>query len=207
MSSCPFTSAFHCSLGLNSDAPGYTCTSSSTPAALASRAMICTISSRASPLPPGNWCEALSGCAWALAASARTATAPAIMIAVFFMSPSDFLVEDGPYAHGTVEPGYCQNDKNSDLVAAPLRCLSDRPVRLRGALQNQVRALLADQDRGGVGVAGDQRRHDRGVDHPQAGDAAHAQFRIDHGVGVGPHPAGADRVIDRDALGAHERGD
>src|SRR5882762_2527382 len=60
MSSCPFTSAFHCSLGLNSDAPGYTCTSSSTPAALASRAMICTISSRTSPLPPGNWCDALS---------------------------------------------------------------------------------------------------------------------------------------------------
>src|SRR6266699_1055343 len=60
MSSCPFTSAFHCSFGLKSDAPGYTCTSSSTPAALASRAMICTISSRTSPLPPGNWCEARS---------------------------------------------------------------------------------------------------------------------------------------------------
>src|SRR5438093_3802013 len=60
MSSCPFTSAFHCSFGLNSDAPGYTCTSSSTPAALTSRAMICTISSRTSPLPPGNWCDARS---------------------------------------------------------------------------------------------------------------------------------------------------
>src|SRR5438067_803489 len=34
--------------------------SSPTPAALASRAMICTISSRASPLPPGNWCDAFS---------------------------------------------------------------------------------------------------------------------------------------------------
>src|SRR3989475_6478473 len=58
MSSCPFTSAFHCSFGLNRDAPGSTCTSRSTPAALASRAMICTISSRTSPLPPGNWCDA-----------------------------------------------------------------------------------------------------------------------------------------------------
>src|SRR5438128_7089596 len=58
MSSCPFTSAFHCSFGLNRDAPGYTCTSRSTLAALASRAMICTISSRTSPRPPGNWCEA-----------------------------------------------------------------------------------------------------------------------------------------------------
>src|SRR5882672_2538361 len=58
MSSWPFTSAFHCSFGLNRDAPGYTCTSSSTPAALASRATICTISSRTSPLPPGNWCDA-----------------------------------------------------------------------------------------------------------------------------------------------------
>src|SRR6267143_4380466 len=60
MSSWPLTSAFHCSFGLKSDAPGYTCTSRSTFAALASRAMICTISSRTSPRPPGNWCEARS---------------------------------------------------------------------------------------------------------------------------------------------------
>src|SRR5690349_16626842 len=60
MSSWPFTSAFHCSLGLNSDAPGNTWTSSPTLAAFASRAMIWTISSRTSPLPPGNWCEARS---------------------------------------------------------------------------------------------------------------------------------------------------
>src|SRR3954467_9373077 len=70
MSSCPLTSAFHCSLGLNSEAPGYTWISRSTFAALASRAMICTISSRTSPRPPGNWCEARSvvGAANALAA-------------------------------------------------------------------------------------------------------------------------------------------
>src|SRR6266853_2307115 len=73
MSNCPFTSAFHCSFGLNSDAPGYTCTSRSTPAALASRAMICTISSRTSPLPPGNWCDARSTVG---AAKAEPATKP-----------------------------------------------------------------------------------------------------------------------------------
>src|SRR2546428_6349125 len=77
MSSCPFTNAFHCSFGLNRDAPGYTCTSRSTPAALASRAMICTISSRTSPRPPGNWCEARKtvGAATANPASAAAASA------------------------------------------------------------------------------------------------------------------------------------
>src|SRR5438309_5919369 len=77
MSSWPLTSAFHCSFGLKSDAPGYTCTSRSTLAAFASRAMICTISSRTSPRPPGNWCEARSvvGAARALALNAANAAA------------------------------------------------------------------------------------------------------------------------------------
>src|SRR5690606_14668514 len=58
MSSCPFTRAFHCSLGWNSEAPGWTWILSPTLAFSTSRAMIWTISSRASPLPPGNWCDA-----------------------------------------------------------------------------------------------------------------------------------------------------
>src|SRR5439155_5421618 len=45
-------------------------------ALLASLAMICTISSRGSPLPPGNWCEALST-VWA-GAELASAQAPAI---------------------------------------------------------------------------------------------------------------------------------
>src|SRR6266436_9559886 len=51
--------------------------SRSTLAALASRAMICTISSRTSPRPPGNWCEARSvvGAARALALNAANTAA------------------------------------------------------------------------------------------------------------------------------------
>src|SRR3954467_6510947 len=80
MSSCPLTSAFHCSFGLKSDAPGYTCTSSSTLAALASRATICTISSRTSPLPPGNWCDArrVVGAAYVCTLAEASAAAHAI---------------------------------------------------------------------------------------------------------------------------------
>src|SRR5882762_10739139 len=98
MSSCPFTNAFHCSLGLNSDAPGYTCTSSSTPAALASRAMICTISSRTSPLPPGNWCEARStvGAAKAEPAIKPPASAKAIppRLKLVMDSPPDWSIKN-----------------------------------------------------------------------------------------------------------------
>jgi len=44
---------------------------------LASRAMICTISSRASPLPPGNWWEARSTIGAATAVPARQTAASA----------------------------------------------------------------------------------------------------------------------------------
>ena len=37
-------------------------------------------------------------------------------------------------------------------------------------------------------------RHDRGVGHAQPLDAVHAQPRIDHGVDVAAHAAGADRM-------------
>src|SRR6266571_3295150 len=98
MSSCPFTNAFHCSFGLNRDAPGYTCTSSSTPAALASRAMICTISSRTSPLPPGNWCEARStvGAAKAEPVIKPPASAKAIPPRLKFVmdSPPDWSIKN-----------------------------------------------------------------------------------------------------------------
>src|SRR5882724_2436377 len=111
MSSWPFTSAFHCSFGLNSDAPGYTCTSRSTPAALASRAMIWTISSRTSPRPPGNWCDARNtvgaGIAWpANSESARlTATAAAatpLRLKVLMSPPPELSIPCGPGMPGTV---------------------------------------------------------------------------------------------------------
>src|SRR6266851_3382187 len=84
MSSCPFTNAFHCSLGLKSEAPGKTCTSRPTFAAFASRAMICTISSRTSPLPPGNWCAARSVTLAPKALVARAAAPNAARMRVIF---------------------------------------------------------------------------------------------------------------------------
>jgi len=50
-----------------------------------------------------------------------------------------------------------------------------------------------------VGIAGHQVRHDRGVDHAQALDAANSELLIDHGQRVVAHPAGRGRMIDRTA--------
>src|SRR2546423_10750280 len=121
MSSCPFTSAFHCSFGLNNDAPGYTCTSRSTPAALVSRAMICTISSRTSPLPPGNWCEArnTTGGARAEPAIKPPASARAIPSRLkFVMDP----------------PPDC-SIKNAGNARAPPRSFAHRRADFRGDSQ------------------------------------------------------------------------
>src|SRR6185312_14529393 len=61
--------------------------SRSTLAALASLAMICTISSRGSPLPPGNWCDAFNVTAPAPPARANERPIVAAMIAI-----QDFIV-------------------------------------------------------------------------------------------------------------------
>ena len=55
---------------------------------------------------------------------------------------------------------------------------------------------FADHDCGGVGVRRNNARHDRGVRRPQARDAPHAQARIDDGMLVGAHRAGADAMED-----------
>src|SRR6266536_1186356 len=61
--------------------------SRSTPAAFASRAMICTISSRTSPLPPGNWCDArnVTGVAAAVPASSAAVSAASTSIRLNFL--------------------------------------------------------------------------------------------------------------------------
>src|ERR1041385_6051941 len=61
-------------------------------------------------------------------------------------------------------------------------------------LQNHRGTLLANHDRGGVGVAAGDLRHDRGVGDAQAGNTVDPEARIDNGVDFAPHPAGADRV-------------
>jgi len=65
------------------------------------------------------------------------------------------------------------------------------------AAPDQVGAFLADHDRGCVGVAADQRGHDRCVGYAQPVDAAHAQLVVDNGHRVvgQAHLAGADRVV------------
>src|SRR5579871_2397540 len=62
---------------------------------------------------------------------------------------------------------------------------------------DEIGRLFGNHDRRRVGVAADERRHDRGIDHAQSFDPAHAQFGINHRVAVDAHLAGADRVIDR----------
>ena len=80
-----------------------------------------------------------------------------------------------------------------------------RPVRA-----NHVARLFGDHDRRRVGVARRDRRHDRRVHDPQAGDAVHAQSRVDHAARIAgrSHPARADGMEDRRAdvaRGASER--
>jgi len=44
-------------------------------------------------------------------------------------------------------------------------------------------------------VGGDEIGHCRGVDHAEPLDAMHAELRVDHRVGAGPHHAGRGRVV------------
>jgi hypothetical protein len=51
--------------------------------------------------------------------------------------------------------------------------------------KDHVGSLLADHDGCRIGIAGNDAQHDRGIDHAQAGDTAHAQPLIDHGIESG----------------------
>src|ERR1700728_1065495 len=72
------------------------------------------------------------------------------------------------------------------------------PPLLRGQpdfLAHQIGGLLADHDRRGVGAAGNDGRHDRGVGDAQPGEAAHPQFGVDDRQRVLAHLARAGRVV------------
>ena len=58
--------------------------------------------------------------------------------------------------------------------------------------EDRVACLLSDHDGWSVGVAADQRRHDRSVDDAQPIDAAYAQVVVQYRRFVGAHTAGAD---------------
>src|SRR5262249_5722761 len=69
----------------------------------------------------------------------------------------------------------------------------------RGApakFQERLSPFLGNDIRGGVGVAGGDPRHDRGVDDAQPAEAAHPQLVVDDRERVAPHLAGADGVED-----------
>src|SRR5664279_423119 len=71
-------------------------------------------------------------------------------------------------------------------------------------LQDHVGGFFGDHDRGSVGIARHQVRHDRGIDHTQALDAAHPKPLIDHRQRIVAHTAGRGRMIDRAAGPAAE---
>jgi hypothetical protein len=51
-----------------------------------------------------------------------------------------------------------------------------------------------------IGIAGGERRHDRGINHPQPRNAAQPKPAIHHTRRVFTHAAGANRVIDGGAI-------
>src|SRR5690606_4656073 len=85
------------------------------------------------------------------------------------------------------------------LRFAPYRALAGNEVRRAAARQwlasaNSVGDLLGDHDGGGVEVAGDDLRHDRGIHHAQALKAMHAALAVDHRHVVFAHLARAGWV-------------
>ena len=62
--------------------------------------------------------------------------------------------------------------------------------------QDHVGGFFADHDRGGVGVGGNDGRHDRGIDNAQARRCPLKRSSgVDHGLRVRAHPAGAGGVV------------
>src|ERR1035438_9250326 len=62
-------------------------------------------------------------------------------------------------------------------------------------LQNQVGGARRDRHRRCIGVAGYGRGKHGKIDDPQRRRATHAQARIEHRGGVGPHAAGSHRMV------------
>ena len=60
---------------------------------------------------------------------------------------------------------------------------------------DKIGTSFADHHRRCIGVARNQPWHDAGVGDVQPVQPSIFKVRIDDGIGVGPHPAGADRVI------------
>jgi len=89
-----------------------------------------------------------------------------------------------------------KNTTDTSGKAAPSK------VAVRG--EDEVGALLADHDAGGVGVGADDLGHGGGVGDAEAVDAADAELGVEHGarVAVGPHAARRRRVVHGRDVGA-----
>ena len=85
-------------------------------------------------------------------------------------------------------------------AAAPARAQGTRPWGLAApVLQYHGGGLFGDHQGGRVGVARGDRRHDRGIGHPQALEPAHLQPGIDHRPGSTPMravPTGWKMVVE-----------
>src|SRR5450756_649097 len=60
---------------------------------------------------------------------------------------------------------------------------------------DEVTGFFRDHDGWSIGVAADDRRHDRRVNHPQSPDTAHPAVRVDYTVIGVAHSTGAHRVV------------
>jgi hypothetical protein len=69
----------------------------------------------------------------------------------------------------------------------PIIFMRRNTLRYRRQCDGQIR--LADHDRRRVGIAGNDRRHDRGIGYAQPRKTAHAQPFVDHGLWVLAHAA------------------
>ena len=90
--------------------------------------------------------------------------------------------------------------------AGRFNLIASRSSRLRpaedssvssGVGHKKVRALFRNHDRRSICVSGDNSRHDRGVDHPEAIEPMDPKLRINNGIGPHPHPAGAHGMKQR----------
>src|SRR5262249_23229465 len=79
--------------------------------------------------------------------------------------------------------------------------------RQRRLAADQVGGLFRDHQHAGVDMGGDEIGHDRGVDHAQPLDPAHAQLRVGDRLGPDAHGAGAAGMVRRDRGVAQERVD
>ncbi len=70
---------------------------------------------------------------------------------------------------------------------------SARKPKARLRRLDQVRRLLGNHDGRRIGVAADQRRHDRGIDDPKSLQSAHTQFGVHYGRVIDTHLA-ASRI-------------